>query len=44
MCFVGAGFGTKNRRSCQELGMTQLNLTEKMRLSEAAVRSYELGR
>ena len=27
-----------------ELEMTQLDLTEKMRLSEAAVRSYELGR
>lgn len=39
-----ASFGTKSRRSCQELGMTQLDLTEKMRLSEVAMRSYELGR
>lgn len=40
---MGATCGTRIRRRRQELGMTQLNLAEKTGLSEAAVRSYELG-
>ena len=35
--------GARIRRKRQELGMTQLDLAEKTGLSEAAVRSYELG-
>ncbi len=41
--FMGATCGTRIRRRRQELGMTQLDLAEKTGLSEAAVRSYELG-
>lgn len=40
---MGATCGARIRRRRQELGMTQLNLAEKTGLSEAAVRSYELG-
>lgn len=35
--------GARIRRKRQELGMTQLDLAERTGLSEAAVRSYELG-
>lgn len=41
--FVGATCGARIRRRRQELGMTQLDLAERTGLSEAAVRSYELG-
>lgn len=40
---MGATCGARIRRRRQELGMTQLDLAERTRLSEAAVRSYELG-
>lgn len=41
--FMGAACGARIRRRRQELGMTQLDLVERMGLSEAAVRSHELG-
>lgn len=41
--FMGATCGARIRRRRQELGMTQLDLAERTGLSEAAVRSYELG-
>lgn len=41
--FMGATCGARIRRRRQELGMTQLELAERTGLSEAAVRSYELG-
>ena len=40
---MGATCGARIRRRRQELGMTQLDLAERTGLSEAAVRSYELG-
>lgn len=40
---MGATCGARIRRRRQELGMTQLELAERTGLSEAAVRSYELG-
>lgn len=40
---MGAACGARIRRRRQELGMTQLDLAERTGLSEAAVRSYELG-
>ena len=40
---MGAACGARIRRRRQELGMTQLDLVERMGLSEAAVRSHELG-
>lgn len=41
--FMEATCGTRVRRRRQELGMTQLDLAERTALSEATVRSYELG-
>lgn len=41
--FMGATCGARIRRRRVELGMTQLDLAERTGLSEAAVRSYELG-
>lgn len=40
---MGAACGARIRRRRQELGMTQLDLAKRTGLSEAAVRSYELG-
>ena len=41
--FMEATRGARIRRRGQELGMTQLDLAERTELSEATVRSYELG-
>lgn len=40
---MGAACGTRIRRRRQELGLTQVELAEKIGLSETAIRSYELG-
>lgn len=40
---MGSACGTRIRRRRTELGLTQLELAEKTGLSEAAIRSYELG-